>query len=506
MSYDPHYANVSLLLNGDGADNGTVFTDNSPSQKTVTAYGNAKTSTAQSKFGGSSIAFDGSGDYLSVPGSSGEFSFGTGDFTIEFWARWSSITSEDGICFGYGIGWTLFIYPAGKLQWGRISPQSPVNLLASASSVTTGQWYHIAVTRESGVVKFWIDGNASGSVSDTANYSATGALNIGKSHAGAWFQGWIDDFRITKGVARYTGNFTPQTEPFPTPAPTIELIASASTPLGAASAYAQSVIVSQVQANTPLGSALAFAFSGQIAFAKSDTPLGSVSALSVVVSACRIASGSPLGVPATLASYSIASIAARVSAASPLGIAQSLAWHDFTAQLGDVVTRYVMDLITPTGTVRVPISSWQATLQTGASNYVQCVVPACTPWNDAINAATVFVVYRAAQLPDGSSIEYEMARAPSEQARFDRGPGRETCTLSGYSPAFAASENPPTTFDRELSGIRSISSGSSYRVRSAVDWLLRPGHRALAGGAPFVVKFINYYVMNEFDAYMDAGS
>ena len=81
MSYDPHYANVSLLLHGDGADNGTVFTDNSHSPKTVTAYGNAKTSTAQSKFGGSSIFFDGNGDYLVSPSNSA-FQFGTGDFTI----------------------------------------------------------------------------------------------------------------------------------------------------------------------------------------------------------------------------------------------------------------------------------------------------------------------------------------------------------------------------------------------------------------------------------------
>jgi len=283
----------------------------------------------------------------------------------------------------------------------------------------------------------------------------------------------------------------------------VDCIATAGAVIGSPSVKAALYYSAKSNAPSPLGPVLAFAFTGNIGFAAADTPLGSVSALSVVVSACRIAAGSPLGVPATLASYSIA---ARVSAASPLGIAQSLAYHDFTGQLGEVVTRYVMDLITPTGTVRVPISSWQATLQTGASNYVQCVIPACTPWNDAINAATEFVVYRAAQLPDGGSIEHEMARAPSEQARFDRGPSRETCTLSGYSPAFAASENPPATFDRELSGIRSISSGSSYRVRSAVDWLLRPGHRALAGGAPFVVKFINYYVMNEFDAYMDAGS
>jgi hypothetical protein len=63
---DPYFSNVSLLLHGDGANGSTTIVDSSPSPKTVTAVGNAQISTAQSKFGGSSLAFDGSGDYLTV--------------------------------------------------------------------------------------------------------------------------------------------------------------------------------------------------------------------------------------------------------------------------------------------------------------------------------------------------------------------------------------------------------------------------------------------------------
>lgn len=196
---------------------------------------------------------------------------------------------------------------------------------------------------------------------------------------------------------------------------------------------------------------------------------------------------------------------ARSSAPSMLGAPAVLARHDFTGVLGDLVTLFVMDLVTPTGTVRIPISSWQATLQTGSSNYVQCVIPACTMWVGAINSATEFVICRRAMLPDGTALEYEMARAPATSPQFDRGPERHTCTLSGYSDAFAASDNPPTIYDRSLAGVRSISSGSSYRVRCSVDWLLRPGHRAFVEGAPFVVKFINYYAPSGFDCYMDVG-
>lgn len=188
-----------------------------------------------------------------------------------------------------------------------------------------------------------------------------------------------------------------------------------------------------------------------------------------------------------------------------LGAPRVSALHDFTGVLGDAATRYVMDLITPDGIVRAPISSWQATLQTDSSNYVQCVVPACTPYLAQINTATEFVICRRADLPDGSAIEYEMARAPCA-TQFDRGPHRHTCTLSGYSPAFVSDENPPDAYDRALVSIRSISSGAGgLRVRCAVDWLLRPGHRAYADGAPLVVDYINYYAPSGGDSYMDVG-
>lgn len=203
-------------------------------------------------------------------------------------------------------------------------------------------------------------------------------------------------------------------------------------------------------------------------------------------------------------------VAGVCSVPSMLGTASAVGFHDFTVGLGDVVTRYVLDLVTPAGLVRVPMSSWQATLQTGRSNYVQAVVPAVGDWVDSINAATEFVVSRVAVLPGGGLLEYEMVRGPVEQASFSRGPSRFTCTLSGYSTGFAVDEDPPAVYDRELAGVRSISSGTGgMRVRSSIDWLLRPGHRAFADGSPFVVAYINYYVAvqdgGSGDAYMDAG-
>ena len=216
------------------------------------------------------------------------------------------------------------------------------------------------------------------------------------------------------------------------------------------------------------------------------------------------AAATPLGAALVLGSVPLFGYAA---AASPLGAIYALAYHDFTAQLGDATTRYVMDLATPGGLVRVPISSWQATLRTGASNYVQCVVPAALDWAASINDATHFTIYRTASIPGGDVVEYEMARSPLEQISMARGPTNYTATLSGYSDAFAEKEDPDATYDRTLAGIRSITTGSGKtRVRCAIDWLLRPGQRAYYGdGASFVVSFINYYVPTGNDAYMDVG-
>ena len=216
-------------------------------------------------------------------------------------------------------------------------------------------------------------------------------------------------------------------------------------------------------------------------YASAPTPLGAPAALAKIVNVVRAATPTMLGTPAALAT------------------------HDFTGALGDSITHYVMDLMTPTGTVRVPISSWQATLQSGSSSYVQCVVPACLAWVAAINAATEFVIYRRADVPGTAlTIEYEMARSATEQAQYNQGPQRYTCTMSGYPDAFASSIDPPVAYDRQLAGVRSISSGSGLRVRCAIDWLLRPGHRAYVGAVPFMVRFINYYAL-ESDGYMDVG-
>lgn len=216
---DPYFANVSLLLHGDGTDGSTTIIDSSPSPKAVTAVGNAQISSAQSKFGGASIAFDGSGDWLTVA-SSADLSLGTGDFTVELWAYANSATTWNGLVGnrtgrGGDNAWCIILSPANVVGWGTIyfhTDGTPV--LGTSAHVSLNTWMHIALTRSGTLMRMFLNGAEVGTVNNSFNLSFS-TLHVGSEGArtdqSSPFNGYIDDLRITKGVARYTSNFTPQT-------------------------------------------------------------------------------------------------------------------------------------------------------------------------------------------------------------------------------------------------------------------------------------------------------
>jgi hypothetical protein len=212
---DPNFAFNSLLLHGNGTNGSTVITDSSGSPKTVTAVGNAQISTAQSKFGGASIAFDGSGDYLTVLNSS-QFNFGVDDFTIEAWCyRTSTATAFEIVSYGNpGADGLFFGSTTSAISFGT----GPAVVLASSStSLALNVWTHIAVTRSSNVTRVFANGIAGATTTNALNnLNSTTVFRVGINRAvNVFATGYIDDLRITKGVARYTANFTPPTAPFP---------------------------------------------------------------------------------------------------------------------------------------------------------------------------------------------------------------------------------------------------------------------------------------------------
>jgi len=209
---DPIYGNVSLLLHGNGTNGSTTITDNSPSPKTVTAVGGAKINTTQSKFGGSSISFRivSESAYLDIP----TLSFAVGEsFTLEAWLY---KTSRD------GTGYSNIFSGGGPNQFGYdLTTESTIfmyiaagfGVAESGTAVTYNNWLHLAWTRDGATCRAFVNGvqQGTGTRSEAFTISRIGATSSGAQTVG----GYVDELRITKGIARYTANFTPPAAPFP---------------------------------------------------------------------------------------------------------------------------------------------------------------------------------------------------------------------------------------------------------------------------------------------------
>ena len=178
--------------------------------------GNAQIDTAVKKYGTGSIEFDGTNDELLIPEHASTLTFGTGDFTVETWAYFDALSSTRVLVdWRNGTG-NQGAYPTLYLSGTTLYFYNGSNQLSA--TLATSQWYHIALTRENGSTKLFIDGTQAGSAyADTTNYLGpqNGFLTIGGLNQTFEMDGYIDDFRITKGVARYTSNFTPPTAELP---------------------------------------------------------------------------------------------------------------------------------------------------------------------------------------------------------------------------------------------------------------------------------------------------
>jgi hypothetical protein len=217
---DPNFASVVVLLHMNGTDGSTTFTD--VIGKVWTAAADAQIDTAQSKFGGASGLFDGTGDQITTPDHA-DFNFGTGDVTIEFWIRFAAVTGSYEI-FSQGDGTAgahLFFEFDGSARGVFLQIRAGANPVAQVSQgASTGwsadTWYHVALVRDGDDWEIFRDGTSVATGNDTdawGDYSTT--FKIGTFTGYGDFPGHLDEFRITKGVARYTGAFTAPTAPFP---------------------------------------------------------------------------------------------------------------------------------------------------------------------------------------------------------------------------------------------------------------------------------------------------
>ena len=208
---DPFRSQVSLLLHGDGANGSTTITDSSPSPKTTTAQSNVSLSSTQSKFGGTSIACS---DTSSIRYSDFE-ALGAGDWTAELFAyrtagtdflslldTRNSDTNSEG----------LLVY----LSSSNVTVYWSGNIRLTGTPLALNQWVHIALTKSGSTVRLFQNGTLQATTTQAFAGTSTSTRITSVFNTPNWgFFGFIDEVRITKGVARYTANFTPPTAPFP---------------------------------------------------------------------------------------------------------------------------------------------------------------------------------------------------------------------------------------------------------------------------------------------------
>lgn len=221
-------AYTKLLLHFDGTDSYTALIDSSFSNHAATVVADAKLDTAQSKFGGSSCLFDGNGDYVTIPASS-DFDFGADDFTIDGWFYFTESGRKALFAFDTDTRFGLDYNSVGTTKlglwassngstWDLINADGGGNGICT-TNLPLNQWNHVAVVRNGNVWRVYQNGilDLDITVAGTIVDNSGSPFNIGRWGYSAnhfWYNGWIDEFRVSKGIARWTAAFTPPTRPY----------------------------------------------------------------------------------------------------------------------------------------------------------------------------------------------------------------------------------------------------------------------------------------------------
>jgi len=226
VDIDLYWANTTLLLTGEplGSNNttsnsATIFSDSSPKNFYITVNGDCRPShftpfTSNNATDGAAY-FDGSGDYL-VVASNTAFGLGTEDFTVECWVYPTVNARQDWIDINDNNNKrVLLMYNGTNIVFYSNSPNSAV---ITGPAMTLNTWTHVAISKQSGNSKLFINGNQVGSTYTTnQDYGSTASVYIGKDGSGSTVvTGHMSNIRITKGQALYTSNTTITTSPLTT--------------------------------------------------------------------------------------------------------------------------------------------------------------------------------------------------------------------------------------------------------------------------------------------------
>jgi len=209
---DPYFSDVTLLLHCDGADESTSFVDSSLLNQTITVSGGAEIDTTVVKYGTGSLKATGASSYITATGGGTMFNPGVGSWTLEGWAQ-----NSTGLNAALLSGNTNDFY---LIQSGNawIVGDGINNNMVVGYNQSAATWFFWTLVRNAGVFTLFFDGVvALGGVSSPAlkNVNITSLIISGHPPTNSYNLGYMDDIRITNGVARYTANFTPPAAAFP---------------------------------------------------------------------------------------------------------------------------------------------------------------------------------------------------------------------------------------------------------------------------------------------------
>lgn len=220
---DPYFSSVPALYHFDGADGASAF-ENAGSlqdslQSTSQSAGNiASLSSAQSVFGGASLASNATGYARNGASGLAGLAFGTNDYTVEFFVRLSSVSVAQNLFDmrpNGGNGAFVLIDVTSSASVG-VWVSSAYRINSANGAIASNVWTHVALSRVSGTTRLYVDGAQVGSdFADSINYGSACISCLSGGGGTNKASGYMDELRITKGVGRYSSGFSVPAEPFP---------------------------------------------------------------------------------------------------------------------------------------------------------------------------------------------------------------------------------------------------------------------------------------------------
>lgn len=461
MAVDDSYSVLLMHMNGD--DGSSTFTDEAG--HSVTAYG-AVIDTDQYKFGGASGLFDGSNDYAAISDSN-DFDFGTGDFTIDFWVRFSSLDSNSREIMQRldaenpgGLNRMDLIMASNTLLFTAYTDGTQIVSVSRTITISAGNWYHVAIVGISGKFRLFLDGVQQGAEVDRANpgdMPYSGNIYLGKNQQFGiyWLAGWLDELRISKGIARWSENFTPPTAPYMasvsfTP-PSLEATAG----LSATVVESTKVVAEPLELVTGLSASVSSSPSIVV------PPLHGISGLSV-----------------TPVLYAIPN---ALSAVAGLDI-------DDVAHFID--NNYRITYVCTLGDLTIPITSFQARFKSGDPSFLSVVTPGLEYTDEIVaRVGDLLRVYMVKTYRDGNVTREMLGEVTQDALRLDEGARNQSITINGHG-TYTHSSKAVTLKHPQYKAVY----GGTTRYRCSPDFHVRPGDTATIGDDTLLISAITWAV------------